>query len=68
MQELKIIKSTYIVPMFGNKHIYPYGKIIYISTNGKRQVLYFEIGKIKKGLEVLNLGALFAPKLKLIKH
>lgn len=68
MKELKIIESTYIIPMYGNKHINPYGKIEYISTKGKRQFLYYEIGKIKKGFEVLNLGTLYAPILKLIKH
>jgi len=68
MEELKIIGATYNVPMFGNKHLNPYGKIEYISTKGKRQVLYYEIGKAKGRLEVLNLGTLYAPKLKLIKH
>lgn len=68
MEELKIIRATYNIPTFGNKHAAQYGKIEYITAKGKKRILYYEIGKIEKGFEVLNLGTLYAPKLKLFKQ
>ena len=63
--KLKILDETYTIPMLGNKHLNPYGKVVYISAKGKTRTYYYELGVVKENLEVINVGSLYEPKLEL---
>ena len=71
---MKILKYAYTIPYFGNSHLMPYGKIIFINDKGKTISLYYELEMPKRGYIVRQNyemgGSLYSPVLTVerVKH
>ena len=67
---MEILKYTYTIPFYGNKHINPYGKIK-ILYNNKIYIKNYEETKLikinRKDFKIINKGGLYSPDLKIIE-
>lgn len=72
MKKITIFQKKYVIPLFRNKHINPYGYIILVDNHNNTYKRYYEINKkdtfiiSHQKYKLINSGSLYKPKLNIM--
>ena len=68
LKQMEVVKiERVVVPMYGNRHTFAYGRATIVGIRGKKITIPFECNRIVNGYVAENQGSYWYPKIVIYK-